>query len=58
MHSETIKNFVITSRTLPGGMRNVSDKICSENPDINFVSYNIFPENRTVYGIMWKNMAI
>ena len=36
-------------------MRNVSDKSCRENQNTDFVFRNVFPENRAVYEIMWKN---
>jgi hypothetical protein len=38
-------------------MRNVSDKICTENQNTNFIlnNFSLFVfENRTVYEIMWK----
>jgi len=38
-------------------MRNVSDKICTENQNTHFMFNNFFPENCTVSEIMWKNMA-
>jgi hypothetical protein len=40
-------------------MRNISDKGCSENENINFLfgSFIFLSENRTVYEIVWKNMA-
>jgi hypothetical protein len=36
-------------------MRNVSDEICREIQNTHFTFNNIFPENRAVYEIMWKN---
>ena len=36
-------------------MRNVSDKSCRENQNTHFIINNIFPENRAVYEITWKN---
>jgi hypothetical protein len=37
-------------------MRNVSDKSCRENQNINLM-VNFFAENCAVYDTMWKNMA-
>ena len=37
-------------------MRNVLDKF-EEKIKTNFVSSNIFPENRAVYEMMWKNVV-
>ena len=37
-------------------MRNVSDKSCRGNQNTHFVFSNLFfPENHTVYEIMWDN---
>ena len=39
-------------------MRNVSDKSCIDNQNTHFV-FNYFffpPENRAVYGVIWKNI--
>jgi len=39
-------------------MRNVSGKICKENQNTHFAHQNFFfPENHTVYEIMWKIMV-
>jgi hypothetical protein len=39
-------------------MRNVSDKICRENPTTNFMFNGVFFfEKRAVYEIMWKNVV-
>jgi hypothetical protein len=38
-------------------MRNVTDKICTENQNTHFVFSNFFFENRAVYEIMWKNIV-
>jgi len=36
----------------------MSDKTCKGNENIKFMFSNFFfPENRTVYVIMWKNMV-
>ena len=49
--------FLIISRSLPPRMKNVSDESCRENQNTHFVSNKIFfPENRALYGIMWKNV--
>jgi len=37
-------------------MRNVSNKICSENQNTHFMFNNSFSEVRIVYEIMYKNM--
>ena len=36
-------------------MRNVSDKSCRENQNTYFALNNLFSENSTVCGIIWKN---
>ena len=39
-------------------MRNVSNKICRENQNTQFMFNDFFPpENRAVYEIMWKNIV-
>jgi hypothetical protein len=38
-------------------MSNVSDKICREKSKHIFYFQKLFPENRAVYEIMWKNMV-
>jgi hypothetical protein len=38
-------------------MRNISDKICKENENTNFMLNNFFSGNRAVYETMWKIMA-
>jgi len=38
-------------------MRNVSDKICRENQNTFCVQELFFPENSTVYEIMWENIV-
>ena len=46
------------SRPVPVAMRNVSDKICSENQNTHFLFNNFFFfENFTFYEIMWKNIV-
>jgi hypothetical protein len=35
-------------------MRNISDKICTENQKAHFVFNNFLPENRAVFEIMRK----
>jgi hypothetical protein len=37
-------------------MRNISDKFV-EKIKTHFIFNNVFPDNRAVYEIMWKNMA-
>jgi hypothetical protein len=36
-------------------MRCVADKTCRENQNTNSTFNKLFPENRTVYEIGWKN---
>jgi hypothetical protein len=36
-------------------MRNVADRICRENQNTIFA--HIFPENPTVYELVWENMV-
>jgi len=38
-------------------MKCVADKSCRENQNTHSMFNNLFPENRTVYDIMWKNMV-
>jgi len=38
-------------------MRNVSDKICTENQNTHCTFKNPFPENRVVYEIVWKDVV-
>jgi len=49
--------FSIMSHSALLRMRNVSDKICTENQNTHFVFSNFFFENRAVYEIMWKNIV-
>jgi hypothetical protein len=50
--------ILITSRSFLLIMRNVSDKICTENQNTHF-AFSIFflLENCTIYEIMWKNIV-
>jgi len=52
---ESQYTFMITSRSVLR-MRNVSDKIGSENQNTYFISKNFFFEYRAVYEIMWKHI--
>jgi hypothetical protein len=36
-------------------MRNIWGKSCRENQNTHFMFNNFFPDNRTVYEVMWKN---
>ena len=38
-------------------MRNVPHRRCTENQNTHFVFSNFFPQNRTIYEIMWKNIV-
>jgi len=38
-------------------VRNVADRICTENQNTHFMFNNFFPENRNVYEIMWENIC-
>jgi hypothetical protein len=38
-------------------MRNVSEKCGREKQNTHFMLNNLFPEDRAVYEIMWKNMV-
>ena len=44
----------IVSRSVLLRMKNVSDKLCGENRNINFMFIFFFFENRAVYEIMLK----
>jgi hypothetical protein len=56
LHEDQYISLII-SRSFLLIMRNYSDKICRENQNTHFVFINFFFENRTVYGIMWKNIV-
>jgi hypothetical protein len=49
--------FMVTSRLILLGMRNVSDRSCRENQNTHFMFNNVFPENHAVYETIWKNMV-
>jgi hypothetical protein len=50
--------FSIISRSFILRIRNVSDESCRENQNTHFTFGNLFfPENRTFYEIMWKNIV-
>jgi len=38
-------------------MRNIPDKLLERNQNTHFLFNKLFPENRTVYEIMWKNIV-
>jgi hypothetical protein len=38
-------------------MGNMSGKRCRENQNTRFILSKFFPENRTVYEVMWKNVV-
>ena len=46
--------FLIISRWIFRGMRNVSDRSCRENENTHFVFCDFFSENLVVCEIMWK----
>jgi len=48
--------FTIPLRSLPRGIKNVSDKICRENEDIHYLFNIFFFENGAVYEMILKNM--
>jgi len=43
------------SRSVLLTMRNVTDKICTENQNTHFVFSNFFLGNHDMYEVMWKN---
>jgi len=49
-------HFLIISRSVLLKVRNVSDKTCRENQNIQFM-FIFFPENRSVYEIIWENIV-
>ena len=49
--------LLITFRWILHRMSNISDKSCTENQNTLSVFSNFFPENRTVYEVMWKNIV-
>ena len=51
----TILNIQLISTLLR--MKNVSDQICKENRNANFMFNNFFL-NRAVYEVMWKNTVL
>jgi hypothetical protein len=46
---EYLCTFIIISNSILLRMRNVSDKSCSENQNIHFMSNNFFSKNRAIY---------
>jgi hypothetical protein len=55
---EDLRTFMVVSRLILAGMRNVSNKRSSGNQNAHFMFNNFFLfENRSVYEIMWKNMV-
>jgi hypothetical protein len=54
LHADQYTFLTISSAILLG-MRNVSDKSCTENQNTHLLFYNFFFENRTVCAITWKN---
>jgi hypothetical protein len=53
--SQDLRTFLITSRSFPHRMRNISDKSCRENHNTHFmVNIFFFFANRAFYEIMWK----
>ena len=48
---------LITSCSVLLWMKNFSDKSCRKNWNPHLCSINFFPENHTVYEIMWKNIV-
>jgi hypothetical protein len=53
---EHLCTFMI-SRSVLLIMRNVPDEICRENQNAHCTFKNLFPENRVVYEIMWKDVV-
>ena len=53
---EDVRTFMIISRGILIRVRNVSDKSCREIQNTHLCS-TTFPEDRAVYGIMWKNIS-
>jgi hypothetical protein len=49
--------FMIISRPIPLIIKNVSDQNCRRNQNTYFMLNNFFPENRSVYEIIWKNIV-
>jgi hypothetical protein len=49
--------FMIISRWILLGMRNVSDRICIENQNTFYVSIIVSEKKRGIYEITWKNMV-
>ena len=49
--------YLIISRSVLLGMRNVSDKTCRGNQNTHFVFNDFFSENHAIYEIMWKNIV-
>jgi hypothetical protein len=50
--------FFITSHLILLRMRNVSEKYCRENQNTHFTFRNYFFDNRTIYEIILKNIAM
>jgi len=57
-NSEDLCTYLISCLVLLR-MRNISGKSCRENQNAHFMFSNpFFPENRDIYEIMYKNMAV
>jgi hypothetical protein len=56
---EDVFTFMAISGRIILGIRNVSDKFCTENQNTNFMFNNFppLPPNRAIYEIMEKNMV-
>ena len=54
---ENVFTFMTISRRILLRMRNVLDKICTENQNTNFTFNNNFSKNRAVYERLSKNMV-
>jgi len=50
-----VATFMILSRWILLGTRNVSGKSCRESQNAHFLPKNLFSENCLSYEIIWKN---
>ena len=54
---EDLSTFLITSRSFPRGMRNISDKCCRENQNTHFVFNYFFFANRAFFELVCKKIV-
>jgi hypothetical protein len=54
---EDLRTFMIVSRLILLGMRNISEKVCRQDRNTHFIFNNIFSKNHAIYEIKWENIV-